>query len=391
VSTTTRRRQRRERSAMSGERGSERIHSVDALRSFLMFAGIFVHAGTLTTTVAVMHGIHTGSALFRMEGFFLLSGFFAAMSLARTPGPEFVKKRMPGMIVPLLVVLPTNFLVLWLIDAYASARASSFPDMAVGTLQTPWHLHLWFLIVLACFAASAPQLDPLAERAGKWLARLRVPPIALAIALVVTMEVCARASIEASALVWPDANNEWLFVAQLIYMPFYLLGMLAWHHAGLREALIAPAPRSAATWATIAAFALAVALADVLPGPLQVLTENVFAVAMIGVLAFAFKMLVRRRTPVLAFLSESVYTAYLLHYLCIWLVFGTLGGAIESYWTLYAIAVVAGFGGPLLIHAYAVKRSDVVGFLLNGRIPKRAPAPKSPAARATLATESPAS
>jgi glucan biosynthesis protein C len=372
------------------ERGSDRIHSADAMRSFLMFAGIFVHAAALNDAGVFFHALDYGSALFRMEGFFLLSGFFAAMSLSRANGPEFLKKRMPGMVVPLLVVLPTNFLAIWLINQYAAARAASFPDMIVGNLGTPWHLHLWFLITLTCFAASAPQLDPLVARAGKWLARVRVAPVALAVALLLGMEVAARASVEVTALVWPSVQSEWLVLAQFIYLPFYLLGMLAWHHVGIRNVLIAPSPRAAAAWALIAGATFATLFVDALHGPAMVLTENLFALATVGVLAFVFKVLVRRRTPLLAFLSESVYTAYLLHYLCIWAVLAALGGVIESYWPLYFLAVVAGFAGPLLIHAYGVRRSDIVGFLLNGRMPKRAP--KAPtAAPAALPAETPAS
>lgn len=373
---------------MSGERGSERIHSVDALRTFLMFAGIFVHAGTIA--VPLLHGIIYTSSLFRMEGFFLLSGFFAAMSLTRTPAHEFIAKRMPGMLVPLLVVLPLNFVVLWLVGVYAEVRTAAFPDVEIGPLPHAWHLHLWFLIVLAGFAAMAPYLNPLAERAGKVLSRLRAAPIALAIALLVAMEVGARASVEAMALVWPGVEAEWLVVAQFIYLPFYFLGMLAWHHQSLRDALIAPSGRAAATWSLVAAVAIALVLSGLLPGPVRVLAENVFGVAVIGVLAYAFKMVVRRRTPFLAFLSESVYTAYLLHFLFIWMVLAALGGVFESYWPIYAAAVVAGFAGPLLIHAYGVRRSNVIGFLLNGRRPKRPETPRS-AASAVLAAPTPAS
>ena len=368
---------------MSGERGSERIHSVDALRTFLMFAGIFVHAGTYA--VPVLHGIIYMSGLFRMEGFFLLSGFFAAMSLARTDPQDFLMKRMPGMLVPLAVVLPLNFVVLWLVGVYAESRTAAFPGVELGPLPHEWYLHLWFLMVLAGFAASAPYLDPLAARAGKLLAGVRVVPIALAIALLVAMEVFVRGSLDATALVWPSVETEWLIVAQFIYLPFYMLGMLAWHHQSLRDALIAPSGRAAATWTLVAAVAFALVVSGFLPGPVRVLTENVFGVAVIGVLAYAFKVTVRRRTPFLALMSESVYTAYLLHFAFIWAVLAALAGVFESYWPIYAAAVFAGFAGPLLIHAYGVRRSDVVGFLLNGRMQRRAPAP------ATLAAETPAS
>lgn len=301
------------------------------------------------------------------------------MSLARCSVGAFHRKWMPTMLVPLLVVLPTNFVALWLIGAYAAERAQAFPHLDVGSLPGPWHLHLWFLIVLAVFTAMAPQLDGLAARAGRWLTRVPLAPVPLAVVLILAMVLISRGSLEVIArLTWPAIREDWLTFAQFAYLPSYLLGLLAWHHAGLREALMSPRPRDAGAWFAVVVAMLTVLAVAPMGGPARVLEEAAFALAMLGVLSYAFRLLVRERKPVIAFLSDAVYTVYLLHYLCIWAVFAALGGVIKSYWTLYGLAVAAGFGVPLLVHAYPVRRFELAGFLLNGRRPQaRTAAPAS--------------
>ena len=64
---------------------SQRIYALDALRTFLMFFGLLVHAGSHTSVVWGMGAIAFVSGLFRMEGFFVLAGFFAAMILTKNP------------------------------------------------------------------------------------------------------------------------------------------------------------------------------------------------------------------------------------------------------------------------------------------------------------------
>jgi glucan biosynthesis protein C len=51
---------------------------MDALRAAFMLIGVFVHAATLGDD-PLFNGISYASRLFRMEGFFLISGFLSAM------------------------------------------------------------------------------------------------------------------------------------------------------------------------------------------------------------------------------------------------------------------------------------------------------------------------
>jgi peptidoglycan/LPS O-acetylase OafA/YrhL len=355
-----------------------RIQSADALRAFFMLSVIFIHAGTLVTTNAALRGSNILATLIVMQGFFLLSGLFAARSLGRTPVREFYRGRLTSLLVPLLVMLPTNLVTLWAIDSYARTRAEAFPHLEVGTLATPWHLHLWFLFVLALFTALAPALQAVALRAARLLERAAVPPLVLALVLIVAMTIGARTALKIAATPWPPLDSIWLVVASAMYVPSYLLGNVAWHHAGLRGVLIAPRSRDAAVWAAIAAAGLALILFGLVEGPLRRITEAATALGVFGLLSFAFRQFVPERSAVVTFVSDAAYTVYLTHLICIWLLWAAVGGWIESYAVLYVLAVVVGLAVPLSLHAFVVQRFALAAFLLNGKRRKQPASPEVP-------------
>ncbi len=354
----------------------ERIHSADSLRAFLMLSVIFIHAGTLTTAIPALVAGNILVTLFVMQGFFLLSGFFAAMSLAKAPSTDFLRKRLVSVLVPLAVMLPTNVIALWAIAAYARARAEAFPQVELGTLATPWHLHLWFLFVLAAFTLATPPLNALAARAAPQLQRVAVPPLVLGLALAVLLTLLSRTALKVlAAATWPALDDTWLVLAMALYVPSYMIGLLAWHHAGLRAALIMPRASYAAIWTAIAVAGLAALVLTGIDGPLRRVVEALTGLALFGMASFAFATLVRARNPVMAFISDAAYTVYLVHFLCVWLFLAAAGAYIESYAVLYVLAVCVGLGVPLCVHALLVQRSEVAAFLLNGRRRRRSAAP----------------
>lgn len=97
-----------------------RWHGLDALRAAAMLLGILLHAAMSFTTVYsyvwavqdtrrsvaadwIFHGIHS----FRMPLFFLVSGFFARMVVARAGHREFLRRRWRRVGLPLLLGLAT--------------------------------------------------------------------------------------------------------------------------------------------------------------------------------------------------------------------------------------------------------------------------------------------
>ena len=124
---------------------AERIHGLDLLRAVSMLLGILLHA-TLPYILAaettppptwvflIFVAIHT----WRMPLFFILAGFFAAMSLSRNAILSFCWDRFYRIMLPLLLFLP-----LFQMPYFVKGLRGDWSDASL--------LHLWFLFYLSLF------------------------------------------------------------------------------------------------------------------------------------------------------------------------------------------------------------------------------------------------
>jgi glucan biosynthesis protein C len=348
--------------------GGKRIYALDALRAFLMFFGLLVHAGSHTSVVVGMNLIALVSGLFRMEGFFVLAVFFAAMILAKVGARPFHGRRLQAILLPFLIVLPTNLIAIALQEVYLQRRAAFFPTIAVGELQMPWHLHLWFLLVLGAYTILTVPMQKTVDAACAFAAPLRLPSHLVALGIAVGGVLFARLLINA-ALGGDATLDDRLYpiVAFGNYIPFYLIGILAYRSESLRAALVSRDWRDVAVWSTVGAAAATLRFTVELAPAVMLAAEAALSLAIFSLLCAAFQRLIRGPTPAVAFLADAAYTVYLLHYLVMWMVFAVFAGTIQSYWTLYALALVTAPVVTLMFHAGVVRRSPLLSFLLNGK------------------------
>src|SRR6185295_16537063 len=117
----------------------------------LFFLGIVLHAAYLCVEG---HGsyqsVHDVIHSFRMEGFYLIGGFFSAMSLERTPDAAYLRKRILRLGVPFLF----GALVLDIVSNCANHWTWS--DFGVEFsrnywVRGDWREHLWFLPTLLAY------------------------------------------------------------------------------------------------------------------------------------------------------------------------------------------------------------------------------------------------
>lgn len=148
-----------------------RDNALDAMRAFLMLLGIPYHA-------ALFYSIHDAWVMagpsrsiwmdaivsfvhsFRMGAFFLLAGYFAALTLSKKPPVQWLPPRLKQLGIPLisatLIVMPFVFLVYQYGYVALGEKTwdSAFPDF-LSRLVTPgrhWVGHLWFLTVLIYYS-----------------------------------------------------------------------------------------------------------------------------------------------------------------------------------------------------------------------------------------------
>jgi glucan biosynthesis protein C len=197
---------------------TSRLHHLDALRAAAMLLGIVLHASLAYTggPWIVRDDGHVGFAVaffaihgFRMQLFFLLSGFFTALLWRRLGLAGMLRQRAARIALPLLVGMLTIVPALWAVVLWSGATGPSgeltpgegAPDPSVvetaaepaNAPSTPkpgriavllWILfrfplfhHLWFLWFLCWMIAGFAIVAWCAERCagGRMLAWMRAP------------------------------------------------------------------------------------------------------------------------------------------------------------------------------------------------------------------------
>lgn len=198
---------------------SPRFACLDALRSWMMFLGIVLHTANAhavgcphwwPVTDRYRNGIFDllsfATHSFRMEVFFLLSGFFGRLLLRRYGRNGFITNRGRRVLLPLAIgvvlMAVTQNGAMWAFippvsppTGFPDYVCTPWPSEVVGPntrLWHPWFCHLWFLEYLALFYVGIVLLDTFVhgpctkwagvlERRLGWLMRQAWMPFSMAL------------------------------------------------------------------------------------------------------------------------------------------------------------------------------------------------------------------
>jgi len=324
---------------------TDRIHYLDNLRALAMLLGVFLHAAlayadptqivwlaTDPQSSVLVDASYCFIHLFRMGLFFLISGYFARLLIARRGLKSFVWNRAVRIVFPFILFYPFLLVLLIAVIAFAMSylshplglmgvivKASKENPQAGG--NQPWTtMHLWFLYYLMLFAAltvvlsrfRGPRLDWLFQR--RWL--FAIAPLTLLPGVLL-----GGIGIPPPESFIPDV---WPF---LFYGLFYWAG---WQFFG-REACLAPLKPW--VWG-IAATSLVLFLPYylILPkvdasifetgdaprlSPSLQIVEGVLTVYLAALLTLLSLLIgqrfLSRRSPVLRLVSDASYWIYLIH------------------------------------------------------------------------------
>jgi glucans biosynthesis protein C len=375
--------------ATTSSAGADRLHAFDALRGIMMLLGIVLHAALVYATMptdsfswpfhdrqrhlafdALIVAIHS----FRMPLFFLLSGYFMHVVLARRGARRFVVDRARRILLPLVAA----FVVLTPVVAFSFVFALELPAAgpAGAAVAARTHalsldpfaglhlMHLWFLYYLLLIYGIVLLAHRLAPRllAARSEARFEtaqlVPVLVASTALLYVMQ---TGSI--------DTPTRFLPV-DVPVMLFYLLWLVAgWKLRGAPDHLAA-IRRLAGRLLSVGAGALAGHLivlhlfyppAAPLPPAVRLLNAALAAVVT-GCLCFGllgtFARLVPAPNRVIRFIGASAYWAYLVHLPVVVMVAGLF--------QLTTIAVFLKFGLVVAISSGVVMASYVVAARVAG-------------------------
>ena len=314
--------------------------------------------------------------MFRMPAFFVVAGFFAALTLGRAPRGKYLRKRATRLLVPLVVALvlfniPQNAFLAWWAHEYCADAANCAANLTSGA----WMSHLWFLVYLIGYslllAASWPLVAPVLD----WIRSPQVLQASGAIFGFVGFAALGGLGVAAAAFVLPVLYTDMFgFLTPykfLFYLNFFVLGVIAGANGFSRETLIFPTRRGWLALFVCALVLLTIQTAVADQGGMAATAANVFAdagwrgvtaLASIWLLIYAF----REPNPALRLLADASYTVYLVHHLCIIVIGLWLTTVDWPAMIKFFVNVSVTLGICLIVHLRVVAPHRYVRLALNG-------------------------
>ena len=372
----------------------QRLVGLDAWRAVLLVLGVALHA--VSNPLGWEQWVGVATHKFRMEAFFAISGLLAAFTLRQQGASKWLARRWISLGVPtLMVMMSLNPLTLAL-QVWDQQRQLG-QELTPFAFHTPI-LHLWFLpVLLACSTLLAsmtawPALITRMDRAVGHLVSSATPLRRRCLIAAIMLLALAGIGLEQvytlitagyepagrmAGLAFRDfgLTGPWI----PYYFVFYLLGWLigarpdvaelCLHHRRVLVALVAIGVVGivAAFWYKGRAYVFPYAFENALGGGR---TFASITKALIGVpatlLILSHAVGVRRVPALLDRLSRSSYTIYLVHLFLLTALSAALGNRGRETMPRYLLLVLVTVAVGHQVHFLLVKRSAVLGFLLNG-------------------------
>lgn len=302
---------------------------------------------------------------FRMPAFFWVSGFFCAMTFARSGSAGVVRSRLPRLLIPLIAtVLTLNVLQ----DVLVGTRSGMTTQEVLS--HGPRTYHLWFLVNLIVYVTIAALLLPILSpresariELGGWRALAYFAAIVLGTYLLVL-----AARVTGAAYV--DVLGLFTVLSLAKFALYFGVGAWMFFRRDLRSRFLAvPA------WAFVPAVALAVYVSPLVIGHASLVTEAAQLlhtatvwIAIAAVHGWCHRAF-RRRTAFTSAASESTYTVYLFHHVTVVAVALALRPFAWGPWIKFALVCASTAGITLAIHYLLILPHSVLRLLFNGKFP----------------------
>jgi glucan biosynthesis protein C len=374
---------------------ANRLHYLDTIRGLLMSLGVVVHAGLLYRHW-VPHEVAFLSGLFRMKLFVIIAGYFAALLVARRGVGRVQKERLIRFGVP----FAAGIILLNPIANYFYYLTSVGDISVIGFFSTPpawtksgfawagklptfmsWHSQYWFLLVVLAYCCMLPLFKLVADskivrQRISWLVDDQRPVWLCGVVL----SICSALGLGAMRGAHLFTTQQFLgssplnFLAQStwLYMPYFLLGMLAFNNAKLFDRL------HEVRWLQVCVSVLILAITRVIYADLKAsygmgAAEAVehFASGLAGfwlsviVLSF-FRKVGDRPSPLTKYLSDASYTVFVFHIVVLSILQYMFLSAGISGFAMYLALMITAFMICLLIHLSLISRSPIAKLLFNG-------------------------
>lgn len=356
---------------------------MDAMRSVLMMLGIFSHTSYIyhptrtwkinsEQTMEIIGWLSNAQLAFRMPAFFVISGFFCALTLCRYSPSKFLKVRLVRIALPMIVTGCTlNLLQSYLLGRFGLVEFS----LNWHFLEGNWVSHLWFLRNLVIYflvsALFVIVLDSYRTPINNFIKSVTDKINILVIMLI--LPTAFIVFLVLNQLGFP-LYGRWFFdtikMYQLIYyLPYFLVGILFYTIPPLLERFC-----TINLWLVIGTLIVAIIALQPVIGesavPMRIGYEYIYALiswASICVVFKLFRFFCNQPSTLWTFVSDASYSVYLFHHILV-VVFGYIAVSNNVH-PLVAMGVIMPITLvlTLLNHVYVIKRVPVLRFLFNGK------------------------
>ena len=359
---------------------SNRIHYLDAMRGMLILSIVMIH------TLQVYNPEHTWLIysekgmiwvpdaikllmLFALPSFFIMSGYFAALSIYHHGTERFFESRLKRIVIPIISAAVTlNSVQTYLLVKNGRMHFELWDYISHGE----WISHLWFLIDLTVFLFLSylyvkyfsKHLRKIAAWIEKYIPRINIYVI-LVMFVFLTVVLLALFSIFSAYL-----NNPILNIRSLLfYLPFFLLGALMWRYEAVYKKIL-----DLHFLPILIIIALTFFSSQHLIGYEEKFyrfayyfldtSAHLFASILCFMLFYRF---VNKYVSWIEKLSDASYSIYLFHHLFVVAV-GLLliRFGIDGYIGV-PVLFVSAVGISLFIHNMLISKIPLFGFLFNGK------------------------
>ncbi len=237
---------------------TQREYFLDSIRAWLMLLGIPFHISLIYSS----HMWHVNSTYpswwltlfndaihaFRMQVFFVISGYFSYMLYLRYPLKRWWMVRVERVGIPMLTAIPLLTLPQFIMLQYVNNNTAEWHTLSAydkfNTLSWELISHLWFLLVLVILTTVGMWLfKKIKNNADRLLGSISLGTLSLWFLLLGIAWAAFRRII---FLLYPDILRDALFnfavMQTLFYIPFFILGALTFINPRLKSLFTTPSP-----------------------------------------------------------------------------------------------------------------------------------------------------
>lgn len=237
---------------------AQREYFLDSIRAWLMLLGIPFHISLIYSS----HMWHVNSAYpswwltlfndaihaFRMQVFFVISGYFSYMLYLRYPLKHWWKLRVERVGIPMLTAIPLLTLPQFIMLQYVKDKTAEWHTLSTydkfNTLSWELISHLWFLLVLVVLTTVSMVLfKKIKNSANRMAGNISLAKLSLWFLLLGIAWAAFRRMV---LMIYPDILRDALFnfavMQTLFYIPFFILGALIFINSRLKSLFTTPSP-----------------------------------------------------------------------------------------------------------------------------------------------------